>query len=109
MEKIEILVKCLTIYHCDRPEPYYAIHFEKLDLNNINPELNNITIYVGFGLSLNMERTVLGFWVKKRATNSYKFWLKVCKQLKDSGVSSIEMKEYNDQYWLTEAMNRVFN
>ncbi len=113
---IEILVKDLNIYHCDRPinedyrtksDSYYAIHFENINLNLTHKDLDSI-IYIGFGLDLNMQRNVLGFWLKKNSENPYKFWIKVCEQLKDSGINSIEVQDYNKQYWLNEAMNQVF-
>ena len=118
IHQVEILVKDLNIYHCDRPinavpknstELYYAIHFETLDLSTINKDLDSITVYIGLGLDLDMQRKVLGFWLKRTSDNPYKFWLKVCQQLKDSGILSIEIKEYHNQYWLTEAMNQIFS
>ncbi len=117
VHKIEILIKDLNTYHYDWPinavkntetESYYAIHFENLDLSIVSKELDNVTIYIGFGLDLNMQRTVLGFWLKRESDNPYKFWLKVCQQLKDSRIHSVEFKEHCNQYWLTEAMHQVF-
>lgn len=117
ISKVEILVKDLSIdnnndlispFRLGQPRSYYAIHFDSINLNTLSKELDSSIIYVGFGLDLNMQRTVLGFWIQAGSETPYKFWTKVCKELKDSGIHSVEIKENHQQYWLSEAMRQVF-
>ncbi len=116
VNNIEILIKDLNISQTSGAQQtskqsitdtYYAVHFETVNFR-LNTETENVTVYIGFGLNLEMERTVLGFWLKRNSENSYKFWLKVCQELKDAGINNIEIREYNNQYWLSEAMTQVF-
>lgn len=115
IQKIELLVKDLSINNgpdlSNSTTPtycYYAIHFEDINLSLSHKKHNSDTIYIGFGLDLEMQRTVLGYWLKKHSESPYHFWCRVCNELKASGITSVEMTEFNEQYWLTEAMNQIF-
>lgn len=87
---------------------YYAVHFEAINLSSNNDKLSNVNIYIGLGIDLEMQKTVLGFWLKNENENGYQFWLRVCEQIKNSGVESICVKGCDNFYWLNEAMNKVF-
>lgn len=87
---------------------FYAVHFEAINLNVSNVQLADATIYIGLGIDLEMQKTVLGFWLKQEQENGYQFWLRVCGQLKDSGIETISIRSFDNFYWLNEAMNKVF-
>lgn len=87
---------------------YYAVSFEAIDFNCSNNDFDKTTIYVGLGIDLEMQKKVLGYWMKSSSENTYEFWLKVCKELKQSGIQSIHIKSIDNIYWLTKAMNLVF-
>ena len=88
---------------------YYAVHFEAIELNSSNKDFDKTIIYIGLGLDLDMQRKILGYWIKTNSENTYDFWLRVCKELKRSGISSIHIKSLDNIYWLTKAMNVVFS
>lgn len=87
---------------------YYAVHFEAIDLNSTDSDFGKTTIYIALGIDLEMQKKVLGYWIKSSSENTYEFWLKVCKELKQSGIQSIHIKSLDNIYWLTKAMNLVF-
>lgn len=83
----------------------YAIHFESMDLNIKNEKLK---VFIGFGIDLNVQKSLLGFWLYDPEEAPYHFWLRVCEEIKSSGVRSIEKKVTDSFYWLEEAMDKVF-
>ncbi len=88
---------------------YYAVHFEAIDFNWNNNDFDKATIYIALGIDLEMQKKVLGYWIKSSSGNSFEFWLKVCKELKQSGIQSIHIKSLDNIYWLTKAMNLIFS
>ncbi len=88
---------------------YYAVHFEVIDFTCSNSDFDKTTIYIALGIDLEMQKKVLGYWIKSSSENTYEFWLKVCKELKRSGIQSIHIKSLDNIYWLTQAMNQVFS
>ncbi len=93
-----------TSVHQQANKDFYSILFEELVFSS-DPAKK---IYIGFGLDTEMQKTILGSWFKDPEESNYHFWLRVCKDIKGSGVESIKLKDNNNFYWLTEAMSRVF-
>lgn len=113
--EVQTLINGLNVYNRDSLDPwtenkfakdYYAVHFETIDFNYA---YGKNTIYIGFGIDCNMQKNILGFWLKHDHESYLHFWLKVFEQLKQSGMKSIELESFEDCYLQYEAKNRVFS
>ena len=85
----------------------YSIHFEKIEIKT-NFMQKSLDLYFGFGINLDMTRFVLGHWRKEETEHQYHFWLRVCKELQESGIESIEINNFDEYFWLNQAMNKTF-
>lgn len=91
------------------PRIYYALDFEIIDIKHRNDSLILGSIVICTGMDLEMNKTHLGTWFKENSNNNeYEFWLKICEEIKDSGVKSLYFKLAVDNPWLGEAINKVF-
>jgi len=116
VKQVSSLVNSLNLYNKDflvhsakkeMGESYYALQFEALNFTSMS--YTGTTVYIGLGIDLEMQRKVLGFWLKQETENSYDFWLRVCQELRGLGIRSVEIKYCSEFYWLSEAMDKVFD
>lgn len=82
----------------------YSVHFEEIEIRS-NKETS---IFIGFAIDFNMEKFILGTWKREANEDTYNFWLRVCSQLKESNINSIEINNFDEHFWLNEAMNKTF-
>ncbi len=113
-KEVQTLVNGLNVYNSDSLDPwsenrfvknYYAVHFEAIDFNYA---LGKKIIYLGFGIDCDMQKNILGFWLKHDYESYFHFWLRVFEQLKQSGMQSIELGSAEDCYLQYEARSRIF-
>lgn len=80
--------------------------FERIYLSDSS--LINLEIYLAFGLDCEMNKFCLGAWQKNTSDKPYEFWLKVCNDLRQKGLQEMHLPNFDEHYWLREAMDKNF-
>ncbi|MCE2929463.1 MAG: transposase [Candidatus Caenarcaniphilales bacterium] len=84
----------------------YSVFFERVYLSDSS--LIDLEIYLAFGLDCEMNKFCLGVWQKQPSDKPYEFWLKVCNDLREKGLEEMHLPNFDEHYWLREAMDKNF-
>lgn len=86
---------------------YYSLFFEKLEISSSS--ISDVEIYLAFALDQEMQKSCLGVWQKNSFEKPFEFWSRVCKEIKSYGIEIIDIPNYDEHYWLKEAMDKYFS